>query len=78
MADEKIIHVLTLRSEMEAAMMEDILKDKDIPFVLSHFNDPGLTGFYTDLEGWGVIEAPEENAEEIRGLYDSILNNDKE
>ena len=73
MPGSKIVEVFTLNSEVEAVLMEGALKEKGIPFVISRFNDPGLTAFFHDREDWGVIEAPEEFADVIKKIVNELV-----
>lgn len=57
--------VVTLDNEIEAALLESILKERDIPHLMRSYHDTAYDGLYQTQKGWGVVNAPESYREEI-------------
>ena len=72
---EKVIKILTLKNQIEADILEKVLKKEKIPFNLKSFHDSVYDGlFELRQDGWGIIEAPSEFKKQILKLYnDSII-----
>ncbi len=68
-----MIKILSLNNEVEACFLEAVLKEKNIPYLLKKFHDTAYDGIYEVQFGWGMIEAREENREEIKRYYDEIV-----
>lgn len=65
--------ILDLRNEIEARLLESILKEKDIPYILRSYHDSILDGLWQTDTSWGALEAPVEFKEEILKIYEEIL-----
>jgi len=70
MSDYKKIVILD--NEIEASIMEDVLKDRDIPFVIQSYHVPGYDGVFQFHMGWGHVESEEKYREEILEIYNDI------
>ncbi|HKL13499.1 MAG TPA: hypothetical protein VJ907_07825 [Halanaerobiales bacterium] len=70
MADFK--QIVVLDNEIEANIMEDILKDREIPHIIQSYHVPGYDGVFQFHKGWGHIEAEEEYRDEILEIYNDI------
>lgn len=66
------IKIVVLDNEIEANIMEDVLKDRDIPFVIQSYHVPGYDGVFQFHMGWGHVESKEEYKEEILEIYNDI------
>jgi len=66
--------ILDLNNEFEAGLMEEILKDKNIPFGIVPSGDSAMGGIWELENGWGYIEAPLEYKEEIIRLYTELAD----
>jgi hypothetical protein len=66
--------ILDLNNEFEAGLMEEILKDKKIPFGIVPSGDSAMGGIWELENGWGYIEAPLEYKEEIIRLYTELAD----
>jgi hypothetical protein len=66
--------ILDLNNEFEAGLMEEILKDKNIPFGIVPSGDSAMGGIWELENGWGYIEAPMEYKEEIIRLYTELAD----
>jgi hypothetical protein len=65
----RTVRVLTLQNEVEAGIMKAELEQRGIPHMLRTFHDSAYDGLYQMQQGWGVIEAAEENRREIEEVY---------
>lgn len=61
--------ILVLENQIEAKLMEEILTDKDIPFIIRSYHDSAYDGLWQMQSGWGHIEAPPKYKEEIIKVY---------
>ena len=65
---EDYIKAVTLDNEIEAALLESILKERDIPHLMRSYHDTAYDGLYQTQKGWGVVSAPESYREEIKEI----------
>ena len=70
--------ILVLENEMEAQIMESILEDKDIPFVIHSYFDKAYNGIFTIQKGWGHIESEPKYKDQIVDLYKEMQDEIKE
>jgi len=66
--------ILTLENEIQARLLEEILTEKGIPFIIRSYHDSAYDGLWQIQSGWGHIEAPSEYREEILAVFDSLSN----
>ena len=64
--------VAVLDNQVEARLLEGILNDHGIPHVLRSYHDSAYDGLFQGQQGWGHVEADEEQAEEIRTLLEQV------
>lgn len=64
--------IAVLNSQVEARALEAMLKEQGIPFVLHTYRDSALDGLFQDQDGWGHIEALEDNEAEILAVLQSL------
>jgi hypothetical protein len=67
--------ILVLNNEVEAMLMDSILREKNIPHVLRSYSDLVYDGIFQTQKGWGHIESKEEYREEIMEVYKDIVDN---
>ncbi|MBS3810468.1 MAG: hypothetical protein KGY44_01220 [Halanaerobiales bacterium] len=70
--------ILILDNEIEANIMEDILKEREIPHIIQSYHVPGYDGVFQFHMGWGHIEASQENKQEILKIYEDVKNSSKD
>jgi hypothetical protein len=68
----KTVKILTFRSEIEAILMEGILKEKNIPHIIRTYHDSAYDGLWQTASSWGHLEAPEEYSGEILEIYKEL------
>ena len=61
----ELIRIAVLESLAEAQMLASALEEQGIPHVLRSYHDSALDGLFQRLQGWGLVEAPEEQREAI-------------
>ena len=71
---DKPVKILVLNNEIEATLFEQILKDRNIPFLIRTFHDSAYDGIWQNQAGWGHVMAPAEYKEEILKLYSEMSN----
>ena len=63
------IPVLRLHAQVEALLFSEVLEDLQIPHWLHTLNDEAWGSLWQGQNGWGILEAPEDCAEQIQALY---------
>jgi hypothetical protein len=66
--------ILVLNNEFEAELIEEILKDRNIPFFIRTFHDSAYDGLWQAQSGWAHLMAPPEFKEEILKIYSEMSN----
>ena len=69
---EEYIKAVTLDNEIEAGLLESILKERDIPHLMRSYHDTAYDGLYQTQKGWGVVSAPESYREEIKEILSDL------
>ena len=69
--------VVILNNEIEAGIMEDILNERQIPYIFVSYHSLAYDGIF-QIEGWGHIEARPEDHQEIISIYQEILEDFKQ
>ena len=64
--------ILDLSNEFEAERMEEILKDKNIPYGLVPVSDSAFGSIEILENGWGYLEAPSRFRSEILKIYEDL------
>jgi len=68
--------ILLLDNQIEAKLMEEILTEKDIPFIIRSYHDSAYDGLWQMQSGWGHIEAPPKYKEEILEVYKIVTKSE--
>ena len=66
--------ILMLDNQIQAKLLEEILTEKNIPFIIRSYHDSAYDGLWQMQSGWGHLEAPPEYKEEILEVFKSIVN----
>ena len=64
--------ILDLNNEFEAELLEEILKDKNIPYGIIPVSDSAFGSIEILENGWGYVEAPARFKDEILEIYAEI------
>jgi hypothetical protein len=70
---EKLERILVLNNEFEARLLEEMLTEKNIPFIIRSYHDSAYDGLWQAQSGWGHIEAPVNYKEEILKMYAEMI-----
>jgi hypothetical protein len=65
--------IIVLRSENEALRMRALLEEQNIPFVIRSFHDSAYANLYQSDHGWGRLDAPEQDEQEVLRLYNQTI-----
>ncbi len=60
-----LVKVAVLENEIEAQLLESILKEREIPHLLTSYHDTAYDGLFQTQKGWGYLSAPLAYKEEI-------------
>ncbi len=63
---------------IQAKLLEEILTEKNIPFIIRSYHDSAYDGLWQMQSGWGHLEAPPEYKEEILKVFEIISKPDPE
>ena len=69
---DRNIKIVVLKNEIEANIIEPILKEREIPYILISYYDSAYDGIFQLQKGWGHIEAPQEYKSKILKVYRDI------
>ena len=64
--------ILDLNNEFEAELLEEILKEKNIPYGIIPVSDSAFGSIEILENGWGYVEAPSRFKDEILEIYAEI------
>ena len=73
---DKPVKILVLNNELEARLLSEILKEKEIPHMLRSYRDSAYDGLWQTSSCWGQLEAMEKDREEIMKIYQEMLRNE--
>ena len=68
----ELVKVLILKNQIEALLIESILKERKIPFIVRSYHDLAYDGIFQFQKGWGHVEAPEKYHDEIKSIYKDL------
>ena len=74
---EEYVKAATLDNEIEAGLLESILKERDIPHLMRSYHDTAYDGLYQTQKGWGGVNAPESYREEIKEILSDLREDAK-
>lgn len=66
------IKILIIKNPVEANLLEQILKERNIPHILRSYRDLAYDGLWQTPTAWGQLDAPEEFKEQILKLYEEM------
>ena len=66
--EEEYEKVVTLENEVEAQLVDSILKEREIPHVTISYYDTAYDGLYQTQKGWGYISSPTAYHEQIQDI----------
>jgi hypothetical protein len=72
------VKILSLDNEFQAMLLDDILKERNIPHIMKSYHDSAYDGLWQTQSGWGQIDAPEEYREEILEIFNTMSHDQTE
>ena len=66
--------IIDLNNGFEASLLEEVLTDRDIPFIVRSYADTAYDGVFQVQLGWGHLEAPLNFKDEIISIYNDIIS----
>lgn len=70
------VKILILNNEIEAALIDGLLNERNIPHMVRSFHDSVYDGLWQMQAGWGQLLAPEEYREEIIKIYEGMSDSE--
>ena len=64
--------IVVVDSQVEARILEGVLKEHDIPHLIKSYHDSAYDGLFQAQKGWGHVAAPAEYKDEIKALYEGV------
>jgi hypothetical protein len=64
--------IANLDNQFEVQILEEVLKDRQIPYYVKSYHDAAYDGLFQGQKGWGAVFAPEEFQEEILAIIQEI------
>jgi hypothetical protein len=71
---EDFIKVMVLENGNEAALLDSILNEREIPHLIKTYYDTAFDGLYQTQKGWGQVSAPALYHEEIKEIVNDLRN----
>jgi hypothetical protein len=72
MTDES--RMVILNNEVEARLLESVLKQKGIPHIIRSYKDLAYDGIFQLQQGWGHVETSPEYLDEVKQIYNDLFN----
>jgi hypothetical protein len=66
------VRILIIKNQVEASLLDEILKERDIPHIIKSYHDLAYDGLWQTPTAWGQLDAPVEFKEEILKLYEEM------
>lgn len=66
------IKILTIKNIFEEQILNDLLKENHIPFLITNHDDDPYNTIFKMNDGWAVLEAPEQYKNKIISIYNEI------
>ena len=71
-------NLIEIDKEFEAAFMDTILTEKEIPHVMVSYSTSAFTNLFQSQDGWGHVTAPVEYIPEIESIYAELKQSQAE
>jgi hypothetical protein len=55
---EKAVKIAVLENEVQARILESLLRERGIPHIIRSYHDSAYDGLFQVSRGWGCVEAP--------------------
>ncbi len=64
--------ILILDNQVQAQVLEEALKENEIPHIIRSYHDSAYDGLFQNLKGWGHVEAPLSYREKVMAIFKAI------
>ncbi len=64
--------IIVLSNEIEAKLMDEILKDRQIPHMIQSYHSSAYGSIFQFSGGWGHIEAESKYRDQIVSIYNEL------
>ena len=68
----KFEKILVLDNEVEAGLLDALLKEQEIPHLMRSYHDRAYDGLWQQQQGWGHVEAPAAYKAQILSTYNDM------
>ena len=69
---DKLEKIAVLDNEVQAKLVDSVLEERDIPHLLRSYHDSACDGIFQTRAGWGHVEAPAANRDEILAVIADV------
>jgi hypothetical protein len=69
---EKAVKIIVLENEVQARILESVLKEQGIPHVIRSYHDSAYDGLFQVSKGWGCVEAPKKFKSRILDILNDL------
>jgi hypothetical protein len=74
---ENFKKIAVLENEIQAQLLDDVLKQQNIPHMMRSYHDSAYNGLFQHSKGWGHVEAPDKHEDEILEIIDNLNLSEK-
>jgi hypothetical protein len=72
---EEYTKIAAVDNQFEAQILEEVLKERGIPFLLKSYYDSAYDGLFQGQKGWGAVYAPGRHGGEIAAILAELREN---
>ncbi len=72
MAVDRTVKVVVLENEVQARLLESVLKEREIPHLIRSYHDSAYDGLFQVSKGWGCVEAPQKYKSQILEILNDM------
>jgi hypothetical protein len=69
---EDYVKVATLENDIEATLVESILIELQIPYLMRSYYDTAFNGLFQTQKGWGYVSVPRSREEEVKEIISDL------
>jgi hypothetical protein len=69
---DKLEKIAVLDNEVQAELLDSVLEERGIPHLMQCYHDSAYDGIFQTHAGWGHVEAPAANRDEILGVIEDL------
>ena len=69
---EKAVKIVVLDNEVQARLLESLLKEQGIPHLIRSYHDSAYDGLFQVSKGWGCVEAPKRYKSKILKILNGL------